>query len=107
MFKTSSVYIMIKPSVKIPKHVYEEFERDHSIVEEGYDGIFVHFQGITWESAFDNVQIIEDFLSRQNRSDFFFIRVSSLQDIETSGRWENHPFKRYLPYNLIDHLESF
>lgn len=107
MFKTSSVYIMIRPSVQIPKHIYEEFERDQSIVEEGYEGIFVHFQGISWESAFDNVQMIEDFLARQSPGDYYFIRLSSLEDLETAGRWEQHPFKRYLPYNLVDHLESF
>lgn len=106
MFKTSSVYIMIRPNVQIPKTVYAEFTRDHSIVEEGYEGTLVHFQGISWESAFDNVQIIEDFLSRQDRSNFLFIRVSSLDDIEVAGRWEKHPFKRFLPYNLVDHLES-
>ena len=106
MFKTSSVYIMIRPEVKIPGSVYEELSRDHSIIEEGYEGTFAHFQGIMWDHAFDNVQIIEDYLSRLDRRDFFFIRVSSLDDIEVAGKWEQHPFRRYLPYNLVEHLDS-
>jgi hypothetical protein len=98
---------MIRPSVEIPRTVHAEMAKDHSIIEEGYEGIFVHFQGVTWERAFDNVQIVEDFLSRLNRRDFLFIRVSSLEDIETAGGWNDHPFKRFLPYNLVEHLDSF
>ena len=107
MFKTSSVYIMIKPHVEVPKPVYEEFAKDNSIIEEGYDGLFVHFQGVVWESAFNNVLMIEDFLARQSRNDFMFIRVSSMEDIETSGGWSSHPFRHYLPYNLVEHLDAF
>ena len=107
MFKNSSVYIMIKPHVEIPGPVHQEFAKDNSIIEEGYEGTFVHFQGVVWESAFGNVLMIEDFLARQRRSDFMFIRVSSMEDIETAGDWTSHPFRHYLPYNLVEHLDSF